>query len=76
LVEEKPVVETAPVEATPAEETLVAEAAPVEKVPAPIAAEPAPVVAQQPAPVKAVQDVLYKHIATAPMTKAPAPAYV
>lgn len=85
LVEEKPVVETAPVEATPAEETLVAEAAPapaaveaapVEKVPAPIAAEPALVVAQQPAPVKAVQDVLYKHIATAPMTKAPAPAYV
>ncbi|MBM0400696.1 ribonuclease E [Serratia sp. 4542] len=85
LVEEKPVVETAPVEATPAEETPVAEAAPapaaveaapVEKVPAPIAAEPAPVVAQQPAPVKAVQDVLYKHIATAPMTKAPAPAYV
>ncbi|MGP0854124.1 ribonuclease E [Serratia sp. CY84636] len=85
VVEEKPVVETAPVEATPAEETLVAEAAPapaaveaapVEKVPAPIAAEPAPVVAQQPAPVKAVQDVLYKHIATAPMTKAPAPAYV
>ncbi|HID8413958.1 TPA: ribonuclease E [Serratia marcescens] len=85
LVEEKPVVETAPVEATPAEETPVAEAtpapaaveaAPVEKAPAPIAAEPAPVVAQQPAPVKAVQDVLYKHIATAPMTKAPAPAYV
>ena len=33
-------------------------------------------VVQQPAPVKAVQDVLYKHIATAPMTKAPAPAYV
>lgn len=85
LVEEKPAVETAPVEATPAEETPVAEAtpapaaveaAPVEKAPAPIAAEPAPVVAQQPAPVKAVQDVLYKHIATAPMTKAPAPAYV
>lgn len=81
--EDEPVVETAPVEATPAEETPVVEAAPaaaaveaapVEKAPAPIA-EPAPVVAQQPAPVKAVQDVLYKHIATAPMTKAPAPAY-
>ncbi len=81
--EDEPVVETAPVEATPAEETPVVEAAPaaaaveaapVEKAPAPIA-EPAPVVAQQPAPVKSVQDVLYKHIATAPMTKAPAPAY-
>lgn len=81
--EDEPVVETALVEATPAEETPVVEAAPaaaaieaapVEKAPAPIA-EPAPVVAQQPAPVKAVQDVLYKHIATAPMTKAPAPAY-
>jgi ribonuclease E len=52
------------------------EVAPVEKAPAPIAAEPAPAVAQQPAPVKAVQNALYKHIATAPMTKAPAPAYV
>ncbi|CVA04303.1 ribonuclease E [Serratia marcescens] len=84
-VEDEPVVDAAPVEAAQAEETPVAEAAPapaaveaapVEKAPAPIAAEPAPVVAQQPAPVKAVQDVLYKHIATAPMTKAPAPAYV
>ncbi|HEJ7835517.1 ribonuclease E [Serratia marcescens] len=84
-VEDEPVVDTAPAEAAQAEETPVAEAAPapaaveaapVEKAPAPIAAEPAPVVAQQPAPVKAVQDVLYKHIATAPMTKAPAPAYV
>ncbi|MGP1084040.1 ribonuclease E [Serratia sp. CY58181] len=84
--EDEPVVEVAPVvEATPAEETPVVEAAPaaasveaapVEKAPAPIAAEPAPAVAQQPAPVKAVQDALYKHIATAPMTKAPAPAYV
>ncbi|AVN51912.1 Ribonuclease G [Serratia marcescens] len=84
-VEDEPVVDAAPAEAAQAEETPVAEAAPapaaveaapVEKAPAPIAAEPAPVVAQQPAPVKAVQDVLYKHIATAPMTKAPAPAYV
>ncbi|MBH2982690.1 ribonuclease E [Serratia marcescens] len=84
-VEDEPVVDAAPAEAVQAEETPVAEAAPapaaveaapVEKAPAPIAAEPAPVVAQQPAPVKAVQDVLYKHIATAPMTKAPAPAYV
>ncbi|WP_440483378.1 ribonuclease E [Serratia marcescens] len=85
VVEDEPVVDAAPAEAAQAEETPVAEAAPapaaveaapVEKAPAPIAAEPAPVVAQQPAPVKAVQDVLYKHIATAPMTKAPAPAYV
>lgn len=84
-VEDEPVVDAAPAEAAQAEETPVAEAAPapaaveaapVEKAPAPIAVEPAPVVAQQPAPVKAVQDVLYKHIATAPMTKAPAPAYV
>ncbi|MDQ9388952.1 ribonuclease E, partial [Serratia marcescens] len=84
-VEDEPVVDAAPAEAAQAEETPVAEAAPapaaveaapVEKAPAPIAAEPAPVVTQQPAPVKAVQDVLYKHIATAPMTKAPAPAYV
>ncbi|HFF0054515.1 TPA: ribonuclease E [Serratia marcescens] len=84
-VEAEPVAETVAAEAAQAEETPVAEAAPapaaveaapVEKAPAPIAAEPAPVVAQQPAPVKAVQDVLYKHIATAPMTKAPAPAYV
>ncbi|CAI1592871.1 Ribonuclease G [Serratia marcescens] len=84
-VEDEPVVDAAPAEAAQAEETPVAEAAPapaaveaapVEKAPAPIAAVPAPVVAQQPAPVKAVQDVLYKHIATAPMTKAPAPAYV
>ncbi|MEL5604018.1 ribonuclease E [Serratia nevei] len=84
-VEDEPVADAAPVEAAQAEETPLAEAAPapaaveaapVEKAPAPIAAEPAPVVAQQPAPVKAVQDVLYKHIATAPMTKAPAPAYV
>ncbi|HBH6912055.1 ribonuclease E [Serratia marcescens] len=84
-VEDEPVVDAAPAEAAQAEETPVAEAAPapaaveaapVEKAPAPIAAEPAPVVAQQLAPVKAVQDVLYKHIATAPMTKAPAPAYV
>ncbi|WP_162867115.1 hypothetical protein, partial [Klebsiella pneumoniae] len=55
------------VEAAPAAAAV--EATPVEKA-------PAPVVAQQPAPVKAVQDALYKHIATAPMTKAPAPAYV
>ncbi|HHP7833486.1 TPA: ribonuclease E [Serratia marcescens] len=77
-VEDEPVVETAPVEAAPAEETPVVEAAPaaaaVEAVP--VETAPAPVVAQQPAPVKAVQNVLYKHIATAPMTKAPAPAYV
>ncbi|WP_392586552.1 ribonuclease E [Serratia ureilytica] len=77
--EDEPVVETAPVEAAPAEEAPVVEAAaaaaPVEKAPEPTATEPAPAVVQQPAPVKAVQDVLYKHIATAPMTKAPAPAY-
>ncbi|AWC79915.1 ribonuclease E [Serratia ureilytica] len=78
--EDEPVVETAPVEAAPAEEAPVVEAAPaaaaapVEKAPEPTAAKPA--VAQQPAPVKAVQDALYKHIATAPMTKAPAPTYV
>ncbi|WP_164039889.1 ribonuclease E [Serratia marcescens] len=79
-VEDEPVVDAAQAEETPVAEAAPApaavEAAPVEKAPAPIAAEPAPVVAQQPAPVKAVQDVLYKHIATAPMTKAPAPAYV
>ncbi|MER5126959.1 ribonuclease E [Serratia marcescens] len=77
-VEDEPVVETAPVEATPAEETPVVEAAPAAAAveAAPVETAPAPVVAQQPAPVKAVQNVLYKHIATAPMTKAPAPAYV
>ncbi|OKB68503.1 ribonuclease E [Serratia marcescens] len=83
-VEAEPVIEAVAVEATPVEEVPVVETAPaaavvedapVEKAPEPIAAEPAPVVVQQPAPVKAVQDVLYKHIATAPMTKAPAPAY-
>ncbi|EMF07500.1 ribonuclease E [Serratia marcescens VGH107] len=77
-VEDEPVVETAPVEATPAEETPVVEAAPAAAAveAAPVETPPAPVVAQQPVPVKAVQNVLYKHIATAPMTKAPAPAYV
>lgn len=77
-VEDEPVVETAPVEATPAKETPVEEAAPAAAAveAAPVETAPAPVVAQQPAPVKAVQNVLYKHIATAPMTKAPAPAYV
>ncbi|MFP7325576.1 ribonuclease E [Serratia marcescens] len=77
-VEDEPVVETAPVEAAPAEETPVVEAAPAAAAveAAPEETAPAPVVAQQPAPVKAVQNVLYKHIATAPMTKAPAPAYV
>ncbi|WP_321147716.1 ribonuclease E [Serratia marcescens] len=77
-VEDEPVVETAPVEATPAKETPVVEAAPTAAAveAAPVETAPAPVVAQQPAPVKAVQNVLYKHIATAPMTKAPAPAYV
>ncbi|MFI2948492.1 ribonuclease E [Serratia nematodiphila] len=77
-VEDEPVVETAPVEATPAKETPVVEAAPAAAAveAAPVETAPAPVVAQQPAPVKAVQNVLYKHIATAPMTKAPAPAYV
>lgn len=58
------------------EPTAEAEAAPEqEKVAAPVVAEPAPAI-QQPVPVKTVQNVLYKHIATAPMTKAPAPAYV
>ncbi|HFZ1933711.1 ribonuclease E [Serratia marcescens] len=77
-VEDEPVVETAPVEAEPAEETPVVEAAPAAAAveAASVETAPAPVVAQQPAPVKAVQNVLYKHIATAPMTKAPAPAYV
>jgi ribonuclease E len=77
-VEDEPVVETAPVEATPAKETPVVEAAPTAAAveAAPVETAPVPVVAQQPAPVKAVQNVLYKHIATAPMTKAPAPAYV
>ncbi|RJF58122.1 ribonuclease E [Serratia inhibens] len=86
LVEETTAVEAAPVvEATPvAEETaavvepvaepapVIVEAAPVQEAAAPVVvAEKLPVV-QQPAPV---QDTLYKHIATAPMTKAPAPAY-
>ncbi|TFZ51535.1 ribonuclease E [Serratia proteamaculans] len=92
VVEEAPVVESAPVveetpvvtAATVAEETVaepapvfvepVVEAAPVQEVAAPVVVkEEAPVVQQQPVPVP---DVLYKHIATAPMTKAPAPDYV
>ncbi|WP_148874888.1 ribonuclease E [Serratia marcescens] len=73
-VEDEPVVDAAPVDAAPAAAAV--EAAPVEKAPEPTATEPAPAVVRQPAPVKTVQDALYKHIATAPMTKAPAPAYV
>ncbi|CAI1110361.1 ribonuclease E [Serratia proteamaculans] len=92
VVEEAPAVEPAPVveetpvvaAATVAEETVAeptpafvepaVEAAPVQEVAAPVVVEEkAPVVQQQPAPV---QEVLYKHIATAPMTKAPAPDYV
>ncbi|WP_419246792.1 ribonuclease E [Serratia sp. NFX21] len=92
VVEEAPAVEPAPVveetpvvpAATVAEETVaepapvfvepVVEAAPVQEVAAAVVVEEkAPVVQQQPVPVA---DVLYKHIATAPMTKAPAPDYV
>ena len=91
VVEEAPTVETAPeVEETPVvdtavttvtEDTFVAEQAsvvaepeaavePVQAVVAPtVVEEKVSVVQQQPAP-------LYKHIATAPMTKAPAPDYV
>jgi ribonuclease E len=80
VVEETPVVPAA----TVAEETVaepapvfvepVVEAAPVQEVAAAVVVEEkAPVVQQQPVPVA---DVLYKHIATAPMTKAPAPDYV
>ncbi|WP_112362294.1 ribonuclease E, partial [Serratia quinivorans] len=92
VVEEAPAVEPAPVveetpvvpAATVAEETVaepapvfvepVVEATPVQEVAAAVVVEEkAPVVQQQPVPVA---DVLYKHIATAPMTKAPAPDYV
>ena len=53
----------------------VVETAPVQETVAPAVVEkPAPAVQQQPAPVQA--GTLYKHIATAPMTKAPAPDYV
>ncbi|WP_209632726.1 ribonuclease E [Serratia sp. PL17] len=91
VVEEAPTVETAPeVEETPVvdtavttvtEDTFVAEQAsvvaepeaavePVQAIVAPTVVEDkVSVVQQQPAP-------LYKHIATAPMTKAPAPDYV
>ena len=91
VVEEAPTVETAPeVEETPVvdtavttvtEDTFVAEQAsvvaepeaavePVQAVVAPtVVEEKVSVVQQQPTP-------LYKHIATAPMTKAPAPDYV
>ncbi|VEA64944.1 Ribonuclease E [Serratia plymuthica] len=87
VAEEATVVDAAPViEATPvAEETaavvvepvaapapVIVEAAPVQEVAAPVVVAEKPPVVQQPAPV---HDVLYKHIATAPMTKAPAPAY-
>ncbi|WP_454877906.1 ribonuclease E [Serratia inhibens] len=86
LVEETTAVEAAPVvEATSvAEETaavvepvaepapVIVEAAPVQEAAAPVVVAEKPPVVQQPAPV---QDTLYKHIATAPMTKAPAPAY-
>jgi ribonuclease E len=53
----------------------VVETAPVQETVAPAVVEKqAPAVQQQPAPVQA--GTLYKHIATAPMTKAPAPDYV
>ncbi|CAI0718160.1 ribonuclease E [Serratia entomophila] len=72
-VEAEIVAEETPVAVEP---TAEAEAAPEqEEVAAPVVAEPAPAI-QQPVPVKTVQNALYKHIATAPMTKAPAPAYV
>lgn len=87
VVEETPVVEATPVveetaavvatvtESAPAPAEPVVETTPVQEVVTPaVVEEPAPVVQQQPAPVQA--DVLYKHIATAPMTKAPAPDYV
>ncbi|WBL72352.1 ribonuclease E [Serratia liquefaciens] len=84
-VEETPVAEAAPVSvveetATVAEAVIepvapVVETAPVQETVAPAVVEKqAPAVQQQPAPVQA--DTLYKHIATAPMTKAPAPDYV
>ncbi|WP_346827889.1 ribonuclease E [Serratia inhibens] len=87
VVEEAMDVEAAPVaEAAPAvaEETaavvepvaepapVIVEAAPVQEAAAPVVVAEKPPVVQQPAPV---HDTLYKHIATAPMTKAPAPAY-
>ncbi|CAI2052583.1 Ribonuclease E [Serratia ficaria] len=84
VVEAEPAVEAAPAAAaeaeTVAEETAevvatVAEEAPQQEVAAPEVVETVPVI-QQPTPVKTVQNALYKHIATAPMTKAPAPAYV
>jgi len=76
-VEAVPAVEAEIVaEETPVAVEPTAEAAPEqEEVAAPVVAEPAPAI-QQPVPVKTVQNALYKHIATAPMTKAPAPAYV
>ncbi|MNM26112.1 Ribonuclease E [compost metagenome] len=84
-VEETPVAEATPVlvveeTATVAEVVTepaapVVETAPVQETVAPAVVEKqAPAVQQQPAPVQA--GTLYKHIATAPMTKAPAPDYV
>ncbi|MBB1584327.1 ribonuclease E [Serratia sp. OS31] len=84
-VEETPVAEAAPVSvveetATEAEAVIepaapVVETAPVQETVAPAVVEKqAPAVQQQPVPVQA--GTLYKHIATAPMTKAPAPDYV
>ncbi|QIC86602.1 ribonuclease E [Serratia liquefaciens] len=84
-VEETPVAESTPVlvveeTATVAEVVTepaapVVETAPVQETVAPAVVEKqAPAVQQQPAPVQA--GTLYKHIATAPMTKAPAPDYV
>ncbi|EPA9109375.1 MAG: ribonuclease E [Serratia liquefaciens] len=84
-VEETPAAEATPVlvveeTATVAEVVTelaapVVETAPVQETVAPAVVEKqAPAVQQQPAPVQA--GTLYKHIATAPMTKAPAPDYV
>jgi len=86
VVEEATNVEAAPVveAAAVAEETavvvepvaaptpIIVEAAPAQEAAAPVVVAEKPPVVQQPAPV---QGTLYKHIATAPMTKAPAPAY-
>ena len=83
--EDEPVVEVAPVvEATPAEETPVVEAAPaaasveVARSKAPSANRRRTCTCSRAAAGAGESRAgrVYKHIATAPMTKAPAPAYV
>lgn len=75
VVEETATVAEAVTEPAAEPAAPVVETAPVQETVAPAVVEkPAPAVQQQPAPVQA--GTLYKHIATAPMTKAPAPDYV